>query len=335
MPVKLSPAKILPPEHACYYLTGDDEDAVFEMADMLLAHASEQAIVMRVDIDELASVYENLSPGLFGESYCHAMVRNAASARPKQLDQLEKLAKNPPQGLRLMICAPGIEFKKALHKRLTALPEIAWCVFPRMDEIQFRRWLEGLIADAKLSLSAEAMDLLNDQLQGMRLAAKQAVERLRLYDDGEGAELDTQVVGDLLGERSPRDLAEFCHAVGERSSSALGILRRLLRGQQVSEIQTLSWLTTRIQQLLMYTWYEAKDRGSAASKARLFGEARKHVPREMKRWKAKELMQAMEHIAQAEMLLKGASVEDKLVVLERLTLDLIKRREFKPQVQFL
>ena len=146
---------------------------------------------------------------------------------------------------------------------------------------------------------------------------------MRLYDDGEGAELDIQVVGDLLGERSPRDLAAFCDAVGERASGALGILRSLLRDQQVSEVQVLRWLSTRIQQLLMYSWYVAKDRQSASSKARLFGEARTRVPREARRWQARELMQAMAQVARTEMLLKGASVEDKSVVLERLTLHLI------------
>jgi len=323
MPVKLFPSRILPPEHACYYLTGDDEDAIFEMAEALLAHDAGNAVLVRVDVNELGRVHENMAPGLFGTCGCHALVRNAGSARPKQMEQLEKLARNPPEGLRLVICAPGIESKKALHKRLTALPKIAWCAFPRMDEAQFLHWLKGLITDAGLTLSSEAMSLLAGQLQGMRLATKQAIERLRLYDDGEGAELDIQVTGDLLGERSPRDLAAFCNAVGERSSTAPGILRHLLRDQQVSEIQALSWLSTRIQQLLMYSWYEAKDRRSASSKAHLFGEARKCVPREVKRWQGRELIQAMEKVARAEMLLKGASEEDKPVVLERLTLNLV------------
>ncbi len=323
MPVKLSPSRVFPPEHACYYLTGDDEDAVFEMAEELLTYDSENVVVVRVDTNELGRVYENLAPGLFGARGCHAMVRNAASARPKQMDQLEKLAVNPPEGLRLIICASGIESKKVLHKRLTALPDIVWCVFPRMNEAQFHHWLQGLVADAGLVLTDEAMSLLAGQLQGMRLAARQAIERLRLYDDGEGAELDMQIVGDLLGERSPRDLAVFCHAVGERSSSAPGILRSLLRDQQVSEVQVLSWLSTRIQQLLMYRWYEQKDKRSAASRAHLFGDARKHVPQEAGLWKGRELMQAMGQVARTERLLKGASVEDKSVVLERLTLHLI------------
>ncbi len=323
MPVKLSPSGILPPKYACYYLTGDDEDAVFEMAEALVSHDSKQVAIVRVDVDELARVRENLAPGLFGTCGCHALVRNAASARPKQMDQLEKMAAEPPEGLRLVICAPGIESKRALHKRLTALPTIAWCVFARMDEGQFHHWLEGLTRDAGLVLSDEAMTLLAGQLQGMRMAARQAIERLRLYDDGNGAELDAQLVGDLLGERSPRSLGAFCNAVGERSSSALVILRSLLRDQQVSEIQVLSWLSTRIQQLLMYRWYESTNPGSAVSRARLFGDSRQRVPREAKLWKNKELMQAMGQLASAEMLLKGASVESKSMVLERLTLHLL------------
>jgi len=88
----------------------------------------------------------------------------------------------------------------------------------------------------------------------------------------------------------------------------------------------LSWLSTRLQQLLMYRWYEQKDGCSAASRARLFGDARKRVPKEAQRWKGKDLMNAIRQLARAEMQLKGSSVEDKPVVLERLVLNLIQSR---------
>jgi len=276
-----------------------------------------------VDVDELARVCENLHPGLFGEKRCHALVRNAQSARPKQIGQLEKLITDSPEGLRLVICAPGIESKKALHKRLTALPQLACCVFPRPDERQFRAWLGKRVEEAGLVLNDDAFALLDENLRGMRQAAKQAVERLRLYDNGQRRELDVEVVGDLLGERAPQALTDYCHAVAGRSPDALGILRRLLREQRVSELQVLSWLSTRMQQLLMYCWYEGTDRKSAAGKARLFGAARKLAPAEVRHWQGRELMQAIQWIAEAEMLLKGASIEDKPVVMERLTLRLL------------
>jgi len=322
--VRLSPERLFSSGHACFYLTGEDADAIFEAAEALLARNSEHALILRVDVNELARVEtESRDQGLFGMNHCHALVRNAASARPKEIEHLVRMATSPPKGLRLIICAPGIEAKKTLHKRLTALPELAWCAFQRPDEKQFQAWLKARVEEAGLVLSDDAFALFSERMHGMRLAARQAVERLRLYDNGEGAKLDMQVVGDLLGERSPQDIAAYCHAVAERSSASLSILRRLLREQQVSEIQVLGWLSTRMQQLLMYCWYAATDRRSASGKARLFGEARKYVPQEARLWQARELMQAMERISRAEMLLKGASIEGKSVVLERLTMDLV------------
>ncbi|MDQ6987086.1 MAG: DNA polymerase III subunit delta [Mariprofundaceae bacterium] len=328
MSLKLPPAKLFPVAHACYYLSGDDEDGVFETAELLLQDGTDGATVdgitiLRVDVNELALIHQNLQPGLFGEARCHALVRNAGSARPKQIDQLEQLAADPPGGLRLIICAAAIEAKKVLHKRLTALPDIVCCAIPRMDEAAFGRWLIDVSREAGIKLSDEATALLGEQLLGMRMAARQAVERLRLFDAGEGAELDVEVVGDLLGERSPRDLSALCTAVGERSPQAVGLLRGLLREQQVAEVQVLGWLSTRLQQLLMFAWFEKSDQRTAANKAGVFGAARYEVPKQVKNWQPQQLMRAMQRMVEVEMLLKGASLEAKSVVLERFVAELV------------
>ncbi len=323
MSLKLPPAKLFPVAHACYYLSGDDHDGVFETAESLLQDGAEGAMLLRVDISELALIHENLQPGLFGEVRCHALVRNAGSARPKQIEQLEKLAGEPPSGLRLIICAAGIETKKVLHKRLTALPEIVCCAVPRMGEAAFGRWLAELAETANIRLDDEALALLGEQLLGMRMAARQAVERLRLYDSGAGVALDAEVVGDLLGERSPRDLSVLCTAVGERSPQAVSLLRGLLREQQVAEVQVLSWLSTRLQQLLMFAWFEKSDGRNAGNKAGVFGAARYEVPKQVKNWQPQQLMHAMQRMVEVEMLLKGASTEAKPVVLERFVAELV------------
>jgi len=323
MSLRLSAAKLLPASHACYYLSGDDSDGVFETAEQLLAEGADGSTVLRVDVNELALIHQQLQPGLFGEVRCHAMVRNAGSARPNQIDQLEKLAAQPPAGLRLVICAAGIDSKKALHKRISALPEVACCTLERMDEAAFGRWLTQLAKDAGLRLSDEALAMMSEHLLGMRMATRQAIERLRLFDAGEGNTLNVDVVGDLLGERSPGDLSALCRAVAERSPSAIGLLRGLLREQQVAEVQVLSWISIRLQQLLLYVWYAASDKRSAAQNAGVFGEARQLVPHEARNWKPQELMRAMQRMMQVEMLLKGASTEQKGVVLERFVLELI------------
>lgn len=323
MSLRLPAARLLPATHACYYLTGDDADGVFEIAEQLLADQADGATLLRVDVNELSQIHHTMQPGLFGPNRCHAMVRNAGSARPNHIDQLEKLAAHPPEGLRLIVCGAEMDTKKAVHKRISALPDVVSCSIERMDEQAFSRWLARLASDAGLQLTDESLALMGNHLLGMRMASRQAVERLRLFDAGEGKSLSLDVVGDLLGERSPGDLAELCRAVGERSPAAIGLLRALLREQQVSEVQVFSWISTRLQQLLLYVWYAASDKRNAARNAGIFGEAVQCVPREAGKWKPKDLMLALQGSVQVEMLLKGASTEDKIVVLERFVLELI------------
>jgi len=321
--LRLAANRLLPATHACYYLSGEDSDGIFETAEQLLADSGDGATLLRVDINELSLIHQNLQPGLFGEAQCHAMVRNAGSARPNQIEQLEKLAAQPPAGLRLVICAAGVDSKKAVHKRISALPDVVSCSLGRMDEASFTQWLSRLAGDAGLKISDEALSLMSSHLLGMRMATRQAVERLRLYDAGEGNTIGIEVVGDLLGERSPGDLSTLCQAVGERSPQAIVLLRHLLREQQVAEVLVLNWLSMRIQQLLLYTWYAASNKRTAAQSAGVFGDARRLVPQEAGGWQPKELMHAMQRIMQVEMLLKGASTEHKGIVLERFVLELI------------
>lgn len=322
--MKLSAAQLFPPRHQAYYLFGEDHDALFEAAEGLLHWQAEDAQLLRVDVDELARIeVEGRNGSLFGTTACHAMVRNAESARPKQIEQLVSLIGNPPAQSRLVICAAGIESRKALHKRMLATDDVAVCHFPRPNSEQFRIWLEAETEKAGLRLSPDAVMLFAERVDGMRQAARQAVERMRLYDDGDGGMLDVEIVGDLLGERSPKDIGTYCAAVASRSPKALSILRHLLRDEQIAELQLLGWLSNRLQQLLLYLWHAAENPRTAASRAKLFGDARRLVPQEAKRWQGGQLIRALQWVTEAEEKLKGASIEDKGVVMERLTLRLL------------
>ncbi len=322
--MKLSPSGLLPPRHACYYLYGEDRDALFESADALLAGEAGAVTMLRVDIGEIDRVQvESRSQGLFGATRCHALVRNAESATPKQTDQLLAFVNALPEGTRLIVCAAGIEYRKALHKKMVAYRAVASCEFPRPTPARFQAWLDAQLEDAGLRLSEEAKALLADHLDGLRLAARQAVERLQLYDNGIGEELGVDVVGDLVGERSPDELPDLCHAMAMREPRALSLLHRLMHDQQVAEVQILSWLQTRFQGLLLYCWHIQDDARTATRRAGLFGEAQKLVPQEARCWSPSALMRALTLIVDAEMKLKGSSVEPKPVVMERLALHLL------------
>ncbi len=333
--MKLPVARLFPPSHPVYYLYGEDRDTIFDTAERLLLEGADDSVLrLRVDASELERIeVETRSQGLFGASHSFAMVRNAESATPKESERLLALAERlltDSAGHRLVICAPEMSYKKALHKDLQAMDIVVCeCASPTLE--QFGRRLHELLAETGLKVSREAESMLSERLVGMWGAARQAVDRMRLYDNGEGAQLESDVVAELLGERSPEDLGAYCAAVASRSPQALSLLHRLLREQQLSEVQVLSWLSTRLQQLLMYLWFQADDPRGAMFKAKVFGDAKKTIASEAKQWTPQELMLASYRLLEAEMLLKGASIEDKPVVLERLTLDLIGKARLEAQ----
>jgi len=323
--VKLTPDRLIPAKHACYYLYGEDRDALFESAESLLASPEGEAQTIRVDISEINRIeLESKHQGLFGGTRCHALIRNAESANPKQMNQLLQLVDHLPLDTRLVICAAGIESRKALHKKMIGLAQVASCQFPRPTSAQFQTWLREQLEKSGLKLNAEAEMMLAEKLDGMRQAARQAIERLKLFDGGLGEKMGVDVVGDLLGERSPAELADYCRAIASRENSAISILHRLLGDQKVAEVQVLSWLQMRFQNMLLYLWHAQENPRDAAFRAKLFGDMRQQVPQESRHWQPNELMRALALIAEAEIKLKGASVEDKPVVIERLTLDLLK-----------
>jgi len=324
--MRLNPDNLLPPQHHLYYLFGEDHDALFEAANALLAAGDPDALRIRLDISELARIEEeSRNQGLFGPSNCYALVRNAQSANPKQSAHLLKLVGSLGADHRLIICAPGIDWKKALHKKMKALTTLPQCEFKLPDEAGFRRWLDQEVAISGLNISSEAMQWMGERLCGMRLAARQMIERLGWYDNGAGAELGIDIVAELLGERAPNALEDWCHAVAMRKAGAVSLCIRLLREQQVAEVQMISWIGTRMQQILMYRWFASQRDRNPLGAAKVFGEARPKVADESRCWRGAELTTAVSHIVQAEKLIKGASVEDKPVVIERLTLDLITR----------
>jgi len=322
--MRLTPGRLLPATQRCYYLSGDDQDALYEAAEALLADGSTEAVRMRVDINELARIEEaSRNRGLFGPSACYALVRNAQSANVKQTEHLLKMSRDVAADNRLIICAPGIEWRKALHKKMKAETKPAQCEFAMPDAAGFTRWLADEIKRSELLLAPETVQWLGEYLCGMRQAARQLLARLACYDGGKGGLLSLDVVGELLGERAPGALEEWCHAVAMRDCHAPGLTRRLLREQQVAEVQMISWLGTRMQQLLMYCWFQSKRDRNPVQAARVFGDARNRVGEEARCWRGAELSAALKRIVEAEVLIKGASLEDKPIVIERLTLDLV------------
>jgi len=322
--MKVAPSQLRLLEHGCYYLYGADQDALVEAAEDLLAAGDKEARRLRVDVSELSVVEEETrNRGLFGPSICYALVRNAESASPKQGEHLLKLATSVEAQNRLIICAPGVDWKKALHKKVLALQGVGSCEFFVPDEQRFQHWFEQQLQDSGVKLSEDALQCAVEQLSGLRLAARKFIQRLQWYENGAGTVIDRKVVAALLGEHMPDEMEDWCHAVAMRQAHAVALAIRLLRDQQMAEVQMLAWLGTRMQQLLLYRWHLSKGVSNPMQSARIFGPARKTIVKEADAWKPSELVAALHLLTESEKLIKGASVEDKPVVMERLTLALV------------
>ncbi len=326
--MQVSPQKLFPLEHRSYYLFGEDRDALVEAAELMLSQGDENAIRLRLDVSELEQYeVESRSQGLFGPQSCYAMVRNAGSATPKQSEHLLKLAATVAPENKLILCAADITWKKALHKKMLAESKVVSCEFRTPSLEQFQAWLMDEVKASNLDVTPDASLMMTESLHGLREAAKQLLTRMKLYDNEEGVQFDVALLGQLLGEHAPQDLDDYCHAVAMKEARAIALLRRLLINQQVSDVQLHTWLAMRLQGLLMFLWYQRMGERRPAQAARIFGAASQLVAQEVRQWNAPELMAAMKKMTDTEKLLKGASTESRMMVLERLTLDLISHEE--------
>ena len=326
--MQVFPQKLLPAEHRSYYLFGEDNDSLFEAAEALLVEGQADALCLRVDVSELERIeVESRSQGLFGPQACHALVRNAQSATPKQSEHLLRLAASVAPENRLILCAPDITWKKALHKKILAESKVVSCEFRTPSASQFQAWLKAEITSSNLYITPQAQDFMFERLNGLKAAAKQLLERMALYDNQEGIQFDLALLGALLGEHAPQDLDDFCHAVAMKETRAISLLRQLLVNQQVSDVQLHTWLSMRLHGLLMFLWHQRMGERRPAQAAGLFGAASQLVAKEVKQWSAPELMDAMKKFTDTEKLLKGASIEARMMVLERLVFGLIREHD--------
>ncbi|MDQ6974484.1 MAG: DNA polymerase III subunit delta [Mariprofundaceae bacterium] len=307
-----------------YYFFGDDRDALFEHADALQQTGDNHALRLRLDVAELSRIEEEQrNPSLFGVQPCYALVRNGESASPKQGEHLLHLAQHTIHPHRLILCAPGIAWKKAMHKKMCALKMIQQQEFSSPSLHRFHAWLRDEIKKAGLHVDEDRLTMVAENLCGMRLAARQWIDRLLCYKGLEQVPISSSVMTALLGEHAPDDLDDWVHQVTMRQASSLRLTHRLLYEQHVSEVHMHAWLSIRFQQLLMYRWHHSKRHPRALQAAKVFGNAVRLVPQASEQWEAQALMDVMKSLQDAEILLKGASVEDKKIVLERLVLAIL------------
>jgi len=331
--MRISSSQIAQGNYGAYYLYGEDRDAIHAAADKLLHQNDDAMPRYRVDCNELDRIGSEWSnPSLFGPSGCVGLVRNGESATPKQAKQLLDMAQIVPQGSRLIICASSATiWKKAAHKKFLALTDLACCEYSIPTPAQFQRWLVDCASERGLQLDQETVERASERLLGLQQAALQWMQRLQWYQEGEQqsshqGNITWGVAGALLGEQAPTELDAWCHAVASQSPDALLLQRRLI-AQQVTPVQMIVWLSIRMQQIVLYRWYQSQRSRDPVRDARLFGNARKLVPREAQLWSGQMINALLSRLATSEQQIKGASIASDHIVLEELVRELITKRK--------
>ncbi|MDX8393369.1 MAG: hypothetical protein R8K21_02135 [Mariprofundales bacterium] len=334
-PVKLLSQSTLSSSY--YYLFGADKDYLIESAEALFAkfsqlHAQsaidfeEPLHTLRLDVDELPILQQTVrQQDLFSLSNkcVYVIIRNVQSANDKQSKLLLKIIESPPSidtTIRLILCAPQVKFRKKLHQSLLAIDNLVYCRFDRPTPQIFNTWIHEQLRQYNLNLDEQASNFLCERVAGMRQAAIAAMQRLKTYteSDEDNKRINIQTLAALLGEQAPTELIVFCHAFGMRNHDAIIILYRLLHTQQLAPIQIIRWLQMRLRSALLYAWYSSQGERDPTRLARLFGDARHQVPKEVRCWQPAELMQAIFSCVQVEIDMKSG--EDGIMVLERFVL---------------
>lgn len=309
------------------YLHGEDASSLVHESQVLLGEASDTVKIMRLDMAELTQIHiATQTRSLFGAMQYRVALRNVQSATAKQsLALLQLLAEKRPE-LQLILCAPYVKYNKDLHKKLLKHPDVEVREFKNKTGSFFRQWLQQEIKTRQLQLHPDAIDWLSQHLDGMQSQCLQLLDHLRLYQGDEKQELNLTTVAALCGEERTEDIRSYCHAMLRRSSDALLILHKLLNKQAVSAIQISVWLANALHSMLMYQQLLHQTSSyQAARQAHIFhSDDKKNYANQYKNWSAAQLAAALYALTELEYQLKGSSVESDLLLMQSLTLKILR-----------
>ncbi len=229
-----------------YLVTGDEPLLVQEACDQIRNAARkagfEERQVFQVDpqFNWNALAEETQSLSLFANQ--RRIEVHLSSGKPGQgRDFLERFLEQPPEDVVLLVSGPRLdagELRKSWYKRLQGrgLHVQIWPV----DAREFPQWLEQRCRSAGLKITADALKVLVDRLEGNLLAATQEIERLRLITDG--SHIDERTVEDGVLDSSRHNVFELSAEIfrGQRAH-ALKMLSSL-RQEGVAPLQALAIL---------------------------------------------------------------------------------------------
>ncbi len=260
-----------------YLIYGDEPLLVQEACDQLRAAARSAGIEDRhcftddrnFDWNYLLEEANSLS--LFSQRKLFEVRVESGRFNEDASKALEAYCNNPPTDNLLLLISGKIETATTKKKWFTTLDRTGVIVqiWPIKSE-QLPAWLTKRLAAVGFAADADALTLLQEQIEGNLLAAHQEIEKLRLLTDA--SHLDLQTVQAAISNNARYngfDLNDAC-----LKGDALQAIR-ILRGLEAEGVQPIALLgllmrTVRILQELHYALANRQPSQSLLTKHRVF-----------------------------------------------------------------
>ncbi|HSC84311.1 MAG TPA: DNA polymerase III subunit delta [Pseudomonas sp.] len=239
-----------------YVISGDEALLCQEAADAIRAATRDQGFSEREVFHAEANfdwglLYEaGASLSLFAEK--RVIELRIANGKPgdKGTAAILEYLERPPEDTLLLISLPKLDGSTQKTKWAKALidgPHSQFLQIWPVDAGQLPQWIRQRLAQAGLSASQEAVELIAARVEGNLLAAAQEIEKLKLL--AEGNQIDASTVQAAVADSARYDVFGLIDAVlGGEGAHALRMLEGL-RGEGVEVLFILVMLARELRQL--------------------------------------------------------------------------------------
>ncbi len=325
-----------------YYLYGEDdylkEELLRELVDAAVDPATRDFnLDIRRGQDLNAETLGSLlsTPPMMAERRV-LVVRDVGALRKEARAVLDQQLNAPaPDGLLVLTAPAGSKIDKVLLAKTESVE------FVPLSGARIPRWIVYYVEhDLRSTITPAAVTLLQEAVGTELAQLKIELDKLATFVGH--AVFDEAAVSAVVGVRTGETLGDFLDAVARRDGrAAVTMLSGILQQPKTGAVPVVMMLTT---QALAMAWARAeRDRGvpagrlsgelfallkegSSSMTGRAWGEAVRAWTREIDRWTAASLDDALEALLEADTMLKGSRVSSDEQLLSTLVLRLCTER---------
>ena len=322
---------------AVYVVSGDEPLLCQEACDAIRAATREQAFSERQVFNADASFdWGNLlqagaSMSLFADKRLLELRLPSGKPGDKGAAALLEYLARPPEDTMLLISLPKLDGSAQKTKWAKALIDGPQCQFVQIwpvDAHQLPQWIRQRLAQAGLSASQEAVEMIAVRVEGNLLAAAQEIEKLKLLADG--GQIEVSTVHAAVADSARFDVFGLIDAaLNGEAAHALRMLEGL-RGEGV-EPPVILWALAREIRLLatiaqQYGQGMPLDKAFSSARPPVWDKRRPLVSKALQRLSAARWAALLQDAQRIDAQIKGQAAGDPWSGLRMLTLSLCGQR---------